>query len=48
VVRTETTADGGRRTVTIGPERYTHLRWVVDAPLAPGAANTFRYRVRIR
>ena len=39
---------GQQEEVVIGPDNYTHLRWVALEPLAPKVRQEYRYRVRIR
>ena len=40
------TADGGRRVSTAGD--YTHVRWLIKAPLAAGARAFVRFRATVR
>jgi uncharacterized repeat protein (TIGR01451 family) len=38
--------DGARRVATAGD--YTHVRWLIKAPLAPGARAFVRFRANVR
>jgi hypothetical protein len=39
-------ADGARRAATAAD--YTHVRWLIKAPLAPGARAFVRFRATVR
>lgn len=44
----ETMPDGTVVSVEAPPEAYTHLRWRVPGPVAPGASGTVSFKVRVR
>lgn len=47
-VLVRTKADDGKDALAPAPpEAYTHLRWVLDEPLAPGATRATTFKVRV-
>jgi uncharacterized repeat protein (TIGR01451 family) len=39
--------DGEKKEIIIGPEEYTHIRWVPKRAIQPGEVQVFRCRVKI-
>lgn len=48
VKRVVTDAQGRKKTVVIGPEKYTHVRWNLASALKSGMQNTYFYRVAVK
>ncbi len=40
--------DGVKKEVIVGPEEYTHLRWITKKPIHAGEVQVYRCRVEIR